>query len=84
LSIVPPPSVGGGTDRILDGLKLFPNRRAASISNEDRKDLLGPFHRDCRVKFHILFTAITNENELGLGEAVEDIDDTLAFSSRRS
>jgi hypothetical protein len=56
----------------------------ASIPDEDCEDLLGPFHRDRRVKFHVLFAAVTNEDELGLGEVVEDIDDSLAFSSRRS
>jgi len=74
--------VGGGTNGILDGLDFFSIRRAASISNEDREDLLGPFNRDRRVKFHVLFTTITDEDELGLGETVENVDNSLTFSSR--
>ena len=81
LSIIPPPGVGRGTDRILDRLEFLSDRRAASISNEDREDLLGPFHRDCRVEFQVLFAAIAYKDELRLGEAVEDIDNPLAFSS---
>jgi hypothetical protein len=76
--------MSGSTDGILDGLKLLSNRRTASISDENREDLLGSFHRDRRIKFQVLFTTIPDENELGFGEMVEDIDDPLAFSSRRS
>ena len=73
----------GDTDRILYRLQILSDRRATSISNEDREDLLGPFHRNRRVKLHILFAAIADENELGLGEVVENIDDSLTFSGRR-
>jgi len=82
MSIILPPGVSGGADRILDRLGLFSLRGTASIPDEDREDLLGPFHRDRRVKFHVLFTAITDQDELGLGEVVEDIDNSLAFASR--
>jgi len=84
MSIILPPGVGGGTDGILDRLRLFSLRGTASIPNEDREDLLGPFHRDRRVKFHVLFAAITDEDELGLGEVVKNIDNSLAFASRGS
>jgi hypothetical protein len=77
--IIPPSGVGGGTDGIFDGLGLFSIQRATSISDEDRKDLLGTFCRDCCVQFHVLFTTITDENKLGLWETVEDIDHSLAF-----
>ena len=76
--------MGGGTDRILDGLGSFSIRRATGIPNEDGEDLLGPFHCNRRIKFHVLFTAVPDKDELGLGEVVEDVDDSLAFSSRRS
>ena len=84
MDIILPPRVSGGADSVLDGLELFSLGGTASVPNEDREDLLRPFHRDRRVKLHVLFTAITDEDELGLGEAVEDIDNSLAFSSRRS
>ena len=83
MSIILPPGVSGGTDRILDRLGLFSLRGTASISDENREDLLGPFHRDRRIKFHVLFTAITDEDELGLGEVVEDVNHSLAFAGRR-
>ena len=36
LSIIPPPGVSRGTDRILDRLEFLSDQRAANISNEDR------------------------------------------------
>ena len=84
MSVVPPSSVGSGTDGIFDGLGFYSIQEAAGIPNEDREDLLGPFHRDRCIKFHVLFTAVTYKDELGLGEVVENIDNSLAFSRRRS
>ena len=55
-----------------------------NIPNGDRESLLGPFYGNRRVDFRVLFTAITNEDELGLWEVVEYIDDSLTFSTRRS
>jgi len=84
VSIVLPPGLSSGTGRVLNGLGLLSFRGATSIPDEDREDLLRPFHRDRRVKLHVLFATITDEDELRLGEAVEDVDDSLALSSRRS
>lgn len=75
--------MSGDTGGIIDGLGFFSVRGGTSIPDEDREDLLRSFHRNCRVKFHVLFTAITHKDKLGLGEAVENIDHSLTFSSRR-
>ena len=75
--------MGGSASGILHGLGHFSVQRATSISDKDRQNLLGSFHRDRRVKFHVLFTTVTDEDELGLGEAIEDIYHSLTFPSRR-